>query len=83
MRGVDRFFDGRDDFALNGHGPARDARASRGGVTAAAKLRRDFIHVHFLAFGAEADAGQFGLQFFENAGDNDWRNCPNVIDESF
>jgi len=52
-------------------------------VAAAAELRGDFVHVHLFAFGAEADASQFGLQFLEDASNHDRRDGADMVDESF
>ena len=52
-------------------------------MAAAAELRGDFVHVHLVAFGAEADADQIGFDFLENAGDDDRLDVADVVNESF
>ena len=51
-------------------------------MAAAAELRGDFVHVHFLAFRAEADADQIGFDFFKDAGDDDRLDVADVVNES-
>jgi hypothetical protein len=43
----------------------------------------DFIDIDLRALGTEADAGDGGLQFFEDAGNDDWFDGADVIDETF
>src|SRR5438093_8914450 len=50
LRRVQRLLDRGDHLALHGKRPARNARAGRGGMAAAAELRGDFVDVHLLAF---------------------------------
>ena len=51
-------------------------------MAATAKLRGDFVHVHLVAFGTEADAGQFGFKFFKHAGDDDGFNGADVVNQT-
>jgi hypothetical protein len=52
-------------------------------MAAAAELRGDFVHVHLVAFGAQADARQFGFDFLKDAGDDDRLDGADVVNESF
>src|SRR5438093_6552427 len=78
---VEGLFDRRDHAALNGQGSARDAGAGRGAVAAAAKLAGDVAHVHAVAFRAEADARQFRIQLFKDAGHDDRFDGADVVNE--
>ena len=51
-------------------------------MAAAAELRGDFVHIHLVAFRAEADADQIGFDFLENAGDDDRLNVADVVNQS-
>src|SRR5439155_19066338 len=75
--------DGVDYFALGGDGAAGDAGAGGGGMASAAKLRRDVVHIHLLALGAKADAGQVGFDLFEHARYHHGLDGADVIDEAF
>ena len=78
----ERAFDRGNHLALDGKRLARNPRARRRRMAAAAKLRGDFIHVHLAAFRAQADADQFGFDFLENAGDDDRLNVADVVNET-
>ena len=51
-------------------------------MAAAAELRGNFVHVHLVALGAEADAGQFGFDLLKDARDDDRLNGADVVNES-
>ena len=59
--GIQSALDGGNHLALHRKRLARNARARRRRMAATAKLRGDFVHVHLVIFGTEADTGQFGL----------------------
>src|SRR5581483_298170 len=80
--GVERFFYGCDDLALDGERIADDARARGSRMPAAAELAGDQIDVHLFALGPEADAGEIRAGFLENAGDHDGLDIADVIDEA-
>ena len=52
-------------------------------MAATTKFGGDFVHVHFLALGPKADAGEFGFEFFEHAGHDHRFDGAYVIDETF
>jgi len=80
-RGGEGFADGGDDAALNGEGPAGDARPGGGAVAAAAELGGDVVDVHVVRFGTQADAGQSRFDFFKDAGDHDRFKGAQVINQ--
>src|SRR6185437_1900967 len=82
LRRLQRLFNSAEYLALDSERMARDARAGCGFVTAAAEFRRDFVHVYIVILGAKADAGEFGLQFFEETGHFHGRDGANVIDQT-
>ena len=79
---VQRLFDGGDHLALHGERFAGNARARGGAMAAAAKLRGDFVHVHLVAFGAQADARQVRFHFLEHAGDDDRLDGADVVNQT-
>ena len=52
-------------------------------MAAAAELRGDFVHVHLVAFGAQADARQFRFHFLKDAGDHDRFDGADVVNQTF
>ncbi len=50
-------------------------------LPAAAKLLRDFIHIDLLVLGTQADACQFGFEFFKDARNNDRFNRADMVNE--
>jgi len=50
-------------------------------MSAAAELRGDFVHVHLVAFRAQADAREFGFDFLEDARDDDRLDGADVVNE--
>ena len=81
--GIQRAFDGGNHLALDGQRFAGNARARRRRMAAAAKLRGDFVHIHPVALGTEADAGQFGFDLLKDARDNDRFDGADVVNEPF
>src|SRR6266571_6517371 len=80
---VEGLFDRRQHLALNRKRPTGDARAGRRGMTAAAKLGGDQVHVHVLALGAQTDPDQPRLDLLEEAGDDHRLDGAEVIDQAF
>jgi len=80
--GVKSFLDRGKHTALDRKRVARNPRARCRRVAAAAELRGDFVHVHLVALGAEADARQLGLQFFKNTGHDDRFNGADVVNQT-
>jgi len=64
-------------------GFAGDARTRRRRMAAAAKLRGDFVHVHPVAFGAEADAGHSGFDLLKDTRDHDRLDGADVVNQTF
>ena len=83
MSAVEGGLESADDLALHGEGAAGDPGASGGGVTATTEFGGDFIDVNFLAFRAEANAGEVGLNFLKNASHDDRSNGSDMIDQTF
>ena len=52
-------------------------------MAAAAELRGDFVHVHLVVFGAQADARQFRFDFLKDAGDDDRLDGADMVNQSF
>ena len=73
---------GADDPALDGKGFAGDARAGGRSVAAAAELGADFVDVDAGRFGAEADAGQFRLDFLKDTRHDHRFDGPDMVDQS-
>src|SRR5882724_10024326 len=71
FRVVQRLLYGGNHFALNRKRFAGNSRARRSRMSAAAELRGDFVHVHLVAFRAQADAREFGFDLLEDARDDD------------
>src|ERR1051325_1679373 len=82
MGGVEGAFAAGNDLALHQEGMARQAGAGRGVMAAAAEWGGDFIDVDLVSLGAEADAGEVGPQFLEDAGDDDRFDGADVVDEA-
>src|ERR1051326_6344639 len=80
-RRVEGLFYRGDDTALGGQRSAADARAGGGVVAAAAKPGGDLVDIDPLAFGPEADPGEFRFQFLEHTGDDDGFDGADMIDE--
>src|SRR5712692_6692299 len=80
---VEGLFNRRQDLALDRKRLAGDARAGRRGMTAAAKLGGDEVHVHALALGTETDPDQSGIDLLEQAGDDHRLDGADVIDQAF
>src|SRR5260221_5484207 len=70
------------DLALNRKRTTWDTRAGRCGVSPAAESSGDFVDVHLVAFGTQADAGQLRFDFLEHARHHHRRNCSDVIDQA-
>ncbi len=83
FRVLQRPFHRSNHLALHGKRFARNARARCCRMAAAAELRGDFVHIDLVAFGAKADACEFGFDFLEDARDDDRLDGANVINESF
>src|SRR5207249_2419432 len=80
--GIPGFFYGGNPAALDRHRLARNARARRGVMAAAAELAGDFTHVHARAFGPKADSRQVRLQLFKDARHDDRFDGADVVDET-
>src|SRR5258707_1617379 len=61
----------------------RNARPGGGRMADIDKLSGDVVYIHFRAFRAKTDSGQFRFDFFEDTGHHDGRNRTNMVDETF
>src|SRR5882724_8506986 len=80
--GVQGFFDGVYHPALDGKRRAGNARAGGRPMPTAAKFSGDFVHVHLVALGTEADAREVWFHLFEEAGDDDGFDGANMVDQA-
>ena len=79
---VERLLDGGQHAPLNREGTPRDASAGGRAMTAPSENGGDIAHVHAIIFGTQTDTREFGLQLFENTGDDDRLDVTNMIDQS-
>ncbi len=78
---LQRPFQSGDHLALHGKRLAGNTCSRRRRMPAAAKLLRDFIHIDLLVLGTQADACQFGFEFFKDARNNDRFNRADMVNE--
>ena len=83
LRGFERTLDGGNDFALRGQRRAGNPCARCRRMAAAAELAADFADVHRRVFGTQADARHLRLHFFKHAGDDDWLDGADVVNQTF
>src|ERR1043165_526750 len=81
MRRIKRPLNGVEHLPLPGVRLARNASAGSCLMAASAKLFGDFVHIHLLAFGSQANPRQLGFNFFENQGHHDRFNGANMVDQ--
>src|ERR1044071_4163631 len=82
LPGIQTAVDSGDDLLLDGQRRSWNTRAGGRGMASTAKFSGDFIYVHFLALGTQADASQFGLQFLKHTRDNHRLDGADMIDEA-
>src|SRR5437763_345476 len=78
---IERFLYRCNHLPLHRERPPRDARARRSRMAAAAKLSGDLVHVHFFAFGTQADARQLRFDFLKHTRNDNGSNRPDMIYE--